>query len=55
MMELGGKISDKLRRLLKPGDPAWDPPRKVPSPSARAVRRARGKGLGEGANRNDHK
>jgi hypothetical protein len=51
MMELGGTISDKLRKLFAKGDPAWNPSRSQPAPSTKAIKGARGRGLGDGANR----
>lgn len=52
MKPLRGVISDRLRKLLAPGDPAWEPKRQGDAPpSAKAVRGASGYGLGRGATR----
>lgn len=55
MMELSGKISDKLRKLFAKDDPAWNPGRSQPAPSAKAIKGAKGQGLGNGANRSKGK
>lgn len=52
MKPLSGTISDRLRKLFAPGDPAWTAKRQGEAPpSAKAVRSAQGRGLGKGATR----
>ena len=60
MMELGGKISDAIRKELAAGkDPkdvgTTDFRSASPTPSTKAIKAARGRGLGRGASRSDHK
>lgn len=52
MKALSGIISDRLRKILSPNDPAWTAKRQGdPPPSPSAVRNASGRGLGKGATR----
>lgn len=52
MPALSGKISDKLRKLFAPGDSAWSAKRHGEAPpSSKAIRSAKGQGLGKGATR----
>jgi hypothetical protein len=49
---LGGVISDRLRKLFEPNDPAWTAKRQGEAPpSTKAIRSAKGQGLGKGATR----
>jgi hypothetical protein len=51
MESLSGPISDRLRKIFKNDDPAWDPKRISPTPSPDAIRHAEGHGMGNGVGR----
>jgi hypothetical protein len=48
MFKLKGIISDRIRKGEIPKD-ALNPGRQQPEPSAKAIKRAKGQGLGKGA------
>ena len=46
---LSGKITDRILRGLIPHSTVMPPPRPAEQPSASAIKRAKGQGLGKGA------